>query len=201
MKNEKGYIHNAGKLLILVIAISIGILVWHAYHKNSSHSYNSSTVNVTSNFQGKKTYRSVQGKFTIMHPTSWSAVTCGGNVILLGGNSEATGKCGTEDIGQMSISSNYGDNTGIEQLNNGYGLVSYQKVKVQGITGYQETGVAHGQTSAQFGGGTLPDGTKVVKYVFYTQSRTYVAIYIQRMGYPDVLRDFNLMVSKNLQFK
>jgi hypothetical protein len=202
-KNETGLGAIQG-LLILVIVIFIGLIGWQAHHnKNNSNNSTSSKVNTGNQLQNKKTYKSAQGKFSVQYPSSWSAVSkgCGSSVILLGGNSDAVGKCGTENIGQMSISSNYGDNTGIERLKNGYSLVNYQETKVQGITGFQETGVAGGQTSTQFGGGALPDGTKVVKYVFFTQKRTYVAIYIQRMGYPDVLRDFNLMVTKNLQFK
>jgi hypothetical protein len=46
----------------------------------------------------------------------------------------------------------------------------------------------------------LPDGTKVVIYLFYAHGRTYVVRYGQRIGEPDILRDFDLMITKTLKF-
>jgi hypothetical protein len=46
----------------------------------------------------------------------------------------------------------------------------------------------------------LPNGAKVVVYYFYAHGKTYVAQYTQESGHPDVLRDFDLMVTRTLKF-
>jgi hypothetical protein len=64
--------------------------------------------------------------------------------------------------------------------------------------GYKYTGVA--KDNSNFGI-SLPVGTKVVLYCFRANGDvTYQAEYNQEPNYPDVLTDFNLMVTKTLQF-
>jgi hypothetical protein len=46
----------------------------------------------------------------------------------------------------------------------------------------------------------LPDLTKVVIYSFYANGRTYIAQYNQRIDDPDILPDFDLMITKTLKF-
>lgn len=71
---------------------------------------------------------------------------------------------------------------------------------VDNIEGTRETGAAMGHMDEKFAVPGLPDGTKVVVYSFHAHGRTYVAQYTQRSSYPDVLRDFDLMVTKTLKF-
>ncbi|HZP55144.1 MAG TPA: hypothetical protein VFB03_00005, partial [Candidatus Saccharimonadales bacterium] len=43
-------------------------------------------------------------------------------------------------------------------------------------------------------------GANIVLDIFYTNNRTYIAEYDQEPNYEDVLGEFNLMVTKTLEF-
>jgi hypothetical protein len=85
-----------------------------------------------------------------------------------------------------------------------YRDMNSRKVTVDNIEGARESGAANGQFSEKYEEKNilpgLPDGTKVVIYSFYTHGRTYVAEYNHRIGEPDILRDFDLMITKTLKF-
>ena len=71
---------------------------------------------------------------------------------------------------------------------------------VNNTEGLWESGTAKGHSDKKFDLEGLPDGAKVVIYSIYVHGRTYVAQYIQRSGDPNVLREFDLMVTKTLKF-
>ncbi len=75
---------------------------------------------------------------------------------------------------------------------------SKSNVLVYGANGHRAEGLAKNQASID-GPGGYPDGTKVVIYSFFTKGRTYTLQYVQKAGYPDVLTDFDLMVTKTFK--
>src|SRR5262249_21670517 len=79
--------------------------------------------------------------------------------------------------------------------------ITRQKVTVDNIEGAREAGTAMGQMDTEkFAMPGLPDDTKVVIYSFYAHGITYTAHYTQQVEEPDILRDFELMVTKTLRF-
>jgi hypothetical protein len=75
-----------------------------------------------------------------------------------------------------------------------------QKVMVDDIEGAREAGTVRQDNNELDIEHPLPDRTKVVIYLFYAHGRTYVAQRQQRVDDPDVLRYFDLMVTKTLKF-
>ena len=59
------------------------------------------------------------------------------------------------------------------------------------------------QQESEIGTTGLPDGTEVTVYIFYEpdDNRTYTATYIQLDSYPNVLSDFDRMVTDTLRFE
>jgi hypothetical protein len=124
--------------------------------------------------------------------------TCGSNdsYLLLGGNSNSVGKYCADGGGQMSVGSYEGDQR-YEYKASDWKNITKEDVTAGGIQGTKQTATAYNQGELL---GALPDGTLQVKYIFYTNGRTYIAIYSKFDSYPDVLSDFNLMVTKTLKF-
>jgi hypothetical protein len=113
------------------------------------------------------------------------------------------GICGNCYVGQIYVSSTEGNQLGSHKLTTDlypYQYITGKKVTVDNIEGTREAGTAMGQMDEKFAMPGLPDGTKVVIYSFYAHGRTYVARYAQQIGEPDILRDFDLMVTKTLKF-
>ncbi|MBO0783939.1 MAG: hypothetical protein J2P37_34465, partial [Ktedonobacteraceae bacterium] len=75
-----------------------------------------------------------------------------------------------------------------------------QKVVVDSVEGTRETGMVRQDDNELDIEHPLPDRTKVVIYLFYAHGRTYLAQCQQRIDDPDVLRYFDLMVTKTLKF-
>jgi hypothetical protein len=161
------------------------------------------------------TFVSHQGGFSLRHPKYWavgfkepqSCFGYGVSDFVAGANADLVAKCGSEYNGQIYVSSKEGnqlDKHKLETDKDFYQNLSNQKVTVDNIEGTRESGTAKGQFSEKFEERYvlpgLPDGTKVVVYSFYTHGRTYVAEYNHRIGEPDILRDFELMITKTLKF-
>jgi hypothetical protein len=160
------------------------------------------------------TYVSPKGGFSLRHPRSWAvgpqqSQYCGNAEFSFtaGADADLVADCGTEYIGQIYLTSEEGNQLGknkIETDKEFYRNLSSRKVMVDNIEGTRESGTAMGQSSDKFEEKNvllgLPDGTKVVVYSFYVHGRTYVAEYNHRIGEPDILRDFDLMITKTLKF-
>jgi hypothetical protein len=100
----------------------------------------------------------------------------------------------------MAVLSIEGDQQKTESIDTtGYKDISSKTVSVNGITGTRYQGVAYGQQDGE-GIPGFANGTKVVVYVFFTSNRTYVTTYVQANSYPNVLADFDTMITKTLQF-
>jgi hypothetical protein len=152
-------------------------------------------------------YISAEGKFSLRHPKNWARPTepelCTPGLFMAGADAESVGQCASDNFGQIYVSSTEGrrlDEHKLATSNYPYQNITSRKATVDNIEGWRETGTAMGQTDAKFEMPGLPDGAKVAVYSFYAHGRTYVAQYTQRTGDPDVLRDFDLMVTKTLKF-
>jgi len=152
-------------------------------------------------------YLSAEGKFSLRHPKNWVRPTnpedCTPGLFMAGANAESAGACASDSFGQIYVSSTEGDHISDHRLATNaypYQNITSQQATADNIKGTRETGTAKGQMSEQFAMPGLPDGAKVVVYSFYAHGRTYTAQYTQRSGDPDVLRDFDLMVTKTLKF-
>jgi hypothetical protein len=161
------------------------------------------------------TFVSPQGGFSLRHPKSWAVgfsqpqycFGYGVSDFVAGANADLVAECGSEYNGQIYVSSKEGNHFGKHKLEidkDFYRDMNSRKVTVDNIEGARESGTANGQFSEKYEEKNilpgLPDGTKVVIYSFYTHGRTYVAEYNHRIGEPDILRDFDLMITKTLKF-
>jgi hypothetical protein len=156
------------------------------------------------------TYVSSKGKFSLRRPKYWAVgptrpqyCTDPSAFFTAGAEADLVAECATEYDGQILVFSEEGN-----QLNS-YRLaaslyphqnLTSRKVTVDKIEGTRDSGTAMGQDDERFGMPGLPDLTKVVIYSFYAYGRTYVAQYNQRIDDPDILPDFDLMVTKTLRF-
>gem|GEM_PF-1184860 len=159
-------------------------------------------------------YVSLKDRFSLRYPKYWSVgfrepQFCFGDVskFVAGATADLVAECGSEYNGQIYVFSEEGnqlDKHKLETDKDFYQNLSSRKVIVDNIEGTRESGTANGQFSEKFEEKYtlpgLPDGTKVVVYLFYTHDRTYVAEYDHRIGEPDILRDFELMITKTLKF-
>ncbi|HCM51715.1 TPA: hypothetical protein DIS56_01095 [Candidatus Saccharibacteria bacterium] len=217
---KKGFI-SLEVLLILFIAVLLAGTGWYvlkAKDKASSTYSDADAANSSQLKYGKKevvkeqkdptadwvAYSSTEGKYSLKYPKTWAAATnpesCSPGILLLGGNAGSVGKCATESFGQISVVSTDGDSVNDQKLSTGYKDVTSENVTVNNVAGTKMSGTASGQSGDEISAG-MPDGTKVVKYIFYTNGKTYTANYIQMSTYPDVLSDFNLLVTKTLKFQ
>ncbi len=218
MKKNQGFGLIEGLLILLIIGILAGVgwFVWQS-KKNTDKNLNSAAQTEIKAGSSKKAtatvekdptadwvaYSNKEGSFSLKHPKTWVKASnpelCNPGLLLIGADENSVGKCATESFGQMSVSSAEGNYTAEQALASGYTDVTQETVTVEGVSGTKYSGSASGQMLGE-GPGGLADGTKVTKYVFYTNSRTYTATYIKASSYPDALSDFNLMVTKTLKF-
>jgi hypothetical protein len=160
------------------------------------------------------THVSPKGGFSLRYPNYWAVGprVNGGDpdpdctmdtFFAAGADAELVAECASEYFGQIYVSSEEGDQRRTRKISTGiypYLHLTSQKVTVDNVEGMRETGTAMGHDDPRFDMPDLPDDTKVVVYVFYTHGRTYTAKYAQRVGEPDISRDFDLMVTKTLKF-
>jgi hypothetical protein len=155
------------------------------------------------------TYVSTEDRFSLRHPKNWAVGPakphyCYGSLFFTAGASpELVGECGTCYVGQIYVYSTEGNKLSNYKLRTGeypYLDITSRKVTVDKIEGARETGTAMDHLEQEFAMAGFPDGTKVVIYLFYAHGRTYVAQYAQRIGDPDISRDFDLMITKTLKF-
>jgi type II secretory pathway pseudopilin PulG len=214
-------------LLILVIVGLLGFVGWYVWNSQNitdklldSSAKSSGVVVKTSK---KKiapppsaadptanwvTYTSKTGQYSLKYPSNWVAAkapkgcdSSDGALLLLGGNSSSVGTyCADGDVaGQVyvySAAGNYVSGSSLDTQR--HPDLKTQSVTVNGITGTKQTGT-YKSLADDIGSGPI-NGEVDTQYVFYANSRTYYFEYVQKPGYPDVLSDFNLMVTKTLQF-
>ena len=218
--NQHGFSAIEGLLILIAVAI-IGGTGWYVYNANkkANTSYNSAsqssqstvkfakrktaaTTTVTPNQSsdptaGWATYASASGGFSLKYPKTWvtseSATNCPSGLLMLGANSSSIGRCGTNNFGQMTMTwqparAQCGLNSSDWTIN------STQNVTVSGVGGLESNATSKTATTSG------PAGTSTVQYCFITKGNMYVANYTELSSYPDVLADFNTMVTKTLNF-
>lgn len=220
MKTQKGFTIIEG-LLILVILGILGFTGWYVYNAHNkttdtltnADSANSSVAKYSkkSSTQAKDptadwiSYSSKEGIYSLKYPKTWVTAThpelCSPGILLLGADSKSVGICGSESFGQISVVSVGGDSQKDNALGAGYKGIVTATVTVDGVKGQKQTGTALGGSGDP---GSLAVGTKIIKYVFYTNGRTYSATYLSAdlsgKAYTDASSDFDLMVTKTLKF-
>jgi hypothetical protein len=213
-------------LLIVAVVAGLGGVGYYVYHSNNKDTKNSSTQTPNTIHSSTKTstnlstalksYTDPGGKFSVKYPASWAAASdpsaCSPGILLLGADSQSVGKCGSENRGQISITTSEGDVQTDNDLNGDPGFKDSQSraVSVANVSGTRFQGVAggdpggEGDFSVQAGPQAFPNGSTVVRYLFFTNNTTYIATYVQRpsgVGSKDVLADFDNMIVSSLQFK
>jgi hypothetical protein len=226
MKNQKSFSSDS-IILILVIVQIISSSGWHVSEVRQDVEKKPDNVITVSEFRaeqagnqkaqpsetdetaGWKSYVSAEGKFSLRHPKEWAVGSrfhdelCP-EIFLAAPDADLLGRCYTEyfGLGQISVISTKGNYIRDRRLTAQYPYqnITRRKVMVNNTEGLRESGTAKGHDDEKFVIGGLPDGAKVVIYSFYAHGRTYMAQYIQRSDNPDVLREFDLMVTKTLKF-
>jgi hypothetical protein len=204
----------------LIVLIGAGWFIWQrvspakpATDVSSSQQKEDSTDSASKSADKLKTadptsdwvaYSNAEGNFSFKHPKSWvmpdNPEACSEGLVLLAPAKDSLGKCATESGGQIQISSTAGDNRGNYLMDESYYTArTSESATVNGVTGKKVSATVIGMEDEVFVGG-LPNNTKTVMYVFYTDDRTVVASYVQEPTFPDVLGDFNLLVTKTLKF-
>jgi hypothetical protein len=99
----------------------------------------------------------------------------------------------------MAFVSANGDKRGEYQLDQAsYPDVKTENVTVGGAEGIKQSGTFKAAPDAV--GPGPADDEKTVVYIFYTNNRTYRASYNVNSTYPDVLNNFNILVTKTFKF-
>ena len=206
-----------GLLVILVVIALVSTSGWLVYQRQSHSTQlkDNSEASVSQGSTGRASvdptinwtrYNSISGHYSLQYPTTWVTAgrtnLCSSDFILLLGPTKATvGDCASGNLGEMyflSADTSHASSYKINIDNSAtYGGVTKTSLTLNGAAGTKLTATykATGQTSPPY-----PDNTKIVFYIFTTPSRTYIASYNQKPGYPDVLDDFNLIVTKTLKF-
>jgi hypothetical protein len=204
-RNQGGFSVVAGLLIFIIVAI-IGGTGWYVMqaNKNTDATLNKAGLG-TATKSAKKTapapapqadptanwtaYSSQSGQFSLKYPSTWVKLP----------NTQSVGHCQSDNSGQMYITSLTGDKRDENKLSGSIfpDLLS-KVVSVDNVQGERLSGTSNGSGQG-IGYGTDDKGAKVVIYLFYTNGQTYVASYYQN-NYPDVLGDFDLMVTKTLKF-
>jgi type II secretory pathway pseudopilin PulG len=221
-RNEKGFGIIEALLLIVIVGM-LGGAGWlvHKSQKATNNSLDNSKNSLESakaaQEERKKTsstvvdptadwttYSSKEGQYSLKYPKTWATAahpeSCTPGTLLLGANADITGICGSDGGGQIVVSSHDGDQRADIELTSKYYLdLKTETVTVSGVTGKKQSGTFKSPPNEVMGPGFV-DGDKRVVYAFYTKNKTYLASYSIRSAYPDVLSDFNLMMTKTFKF-
>ncbi len=227
MKNQKGF-SSVAIILILALAQIIGGSCWYLFKdrqaaekkldnvntvsesgagQEGNQKTQSSVADETANW---KSYVSAKGRFSLRYPRKWAVgsrerdESCP-EIFMAAPKAESLGRCATEyfGLGQIAVISEEGERLLDMRLSAGdypYQKITSRKVMINGAEGLRESGTAKGQWAEKFVLPGLPDGAKIVVYSFYVNGRAYVAQYIQGSGDPNILREFDLMVTQTLKF-
>lgn len=210
--NQKGF-GPIEALLILILLGIVGAAGWYVIlAKNDTYkSFDSAAeteVKIESKTESNEqkdptadwvAYSNKEGKFSLQYPPNWikSSNPCSDDSIDFGPTPETNGNCSTYTSAQISLWSVKGKYSDTIIYGVGFKNVEKEILIVAGVEGERQIGIAENESER---GHSDPDGTKSVRYIFHTNDRIYVAAYNQRPSYPDVLADFDLMVTKTLKF-
>lgn len=216
MKTQKGFGIIEGLLILVILGLvgGVGYYAWKV-NKDSEKNLDSISTSKVSTSEKKtekaadptkdwKAYSSKEGQYSLKYPTTWvtadSPELCTEGLLLLGGNKSSVGGCATDGGGQMTVVSEKGDvRSNMEMDPDYYADLKTEQVTVAGVTGKKQTGTF--KVPEGMDGPGPQNGEKHTVYTFFTNSRTYRASYGDGPGFPDVLADFNTMVSKTLKFE
>lgn len=222
MKNHKGFALIEGLLILLIVGILV-VVGGYVYitKKSSEKSLDraaSTEITAAGNAVKKETaedptkdwkpYSSAEGQFSLKYPASWVEPTnkelCSPQILeralYLGPDENNVLRCGSEFFGQIQIGSSEGDSRtekDTDWFKTGYKDVVRKDIEINGVSGKRISAVAT-ESSEGF---SLAEGTMLVSYVFFTKGNTYTASYYQFKNSPNVLADFNTMVTKTLKFE
>jgi type II secretory pathway pseudopilin PulG len=215
-KLQYGFTAVEGLLILVIVGIMAGAgwYVWQSNQNanqsldnaNSSNSYIFKAKNKTATQSEAtanwKAYSSKEGQFSLKYPPSWAAATkpelCTAGMLLLGANASSVGVCGSGNVGQIQIVSVEGIPALMGKPSVDYSNVNASDYTLSGVKGTKTTYTINKGPEDLAG---HPIGTKVIQYNFTTNGRSYTAVYFGQPNYPDVSKDFELMVTKTLQFK
>jgi hypothetical protein len=173
-RNQCGFTAVAGLLVLVIVAI-IGGTGWYVINANKN---TDDTLNKS-------------GWVTDSHPDH-----CEDKTFLLGPTADTAGSCGSDNISQMSFYS-FTVESGPQGLSEQYyDNITTDSVIVGGVKGERQSG-----TYNYSGFGLGPEkGTKTIEYTFKTNGIIYKATYEQQPNFPDVQKEFDLIVTKTLKF-
>lgn len=212
-KNQNGFSFTEVLIVIVIVGLiaTVGWLVWDRQQsKTTSNELVKTTNQQTTSKETEsdptknwKIFSSAEGVYSLKYPNTWvqaeSQNYCSPGLLLLGGNATSVGKCASESFGQMSVDSVAGDMAAEYRMSaNYYSDLTFKKVTVDGATGERQSGSYSGDVGES--GFGPQKGDKMIKYVFVKNGRTYTATYNVNSHYPDVLSDFDLMVTKTMKF-
>lgn len=220
--NQKGF--SIGELLLLlIILIIIGFVGWYVWQSQQKANKNyddaaqgAGNAQKTEKKAAEKkaaepadptadwlTYTNKEGSFSFKYPKTWVQAEhpelCTPTIALFAANAASVGKCATESFGQMSWVSQEGNQLGNCELDAAhYPDLTTEAVTVNGVGGKKQTGTY--KAGADDIGPGPQTGDKIVRYTFFTNNRTYYASYAVQPAYPDVLSDFNTLMTKTFKF-
>lgn len=197
-------------ILVIIILALIGVVGWFVYKNQNKTTTSSNTTTGPVNtpttvdpYADWTAYSSSDGQYSLKYPKTWVKATspdlCGKTIFLVGANSTSVGKCGSDDPGQMvfdSVSTSELTVSDLEMKLSDFSDLVTEKVTVNGVSGEKQTGTFSAQ-SVTVG---LETGQKMVIYLFTANGYTYSATYKFNANYPDVLNDFNTVVTKTWKF-
>jgi hypothetical protein len=209
--NQKGFISMEAFLIIVVLVLvgGTGYFVYQATKKTNdtfsaaAKAADSSPAAKPSNKQSatgptvswlEESLRTMAFKY----PASWTRYACSPDLVLLGPGSASAGHCNSDATAEVRLSMDAGDKRADHHLDATlYPSIQKETIKVDGVTGIKESGTLTTDREVFVGPG---NGTKSVQYVFYSKGYTYVLEYDQTPDFPDVLSDFNLLVTQTVKF-
>lgn len=147
-------------------------------------------------------YTNTAAKFSLKYPSTWvlpaKTEICSADLFMVGGDAKSVGTCASENIGQMYVTSSLKSVSSDSELKDtNYTDLKTEVVTANGVTGKRQSGTYKLTNDIGFG----PEaGDKRVQYLFVSGGREYIAGYNIKASYPDVLKDFDLMITKTLTF-
>lgn len=202
-KDQRG----VGFIVVIIIAVlaigTVGLFTYRAYQTQKAANSKKTEISVSTHTEKGETadwasFTSSSAKLTFKYPADWSSKSCSDNdmtsvYLAPPGTSQAV--CNSEKGAEILVSSMAGNHRSINATD--YAAigtsVSKQAVTIDGVAGQKVSYTANGDDF-------IPAETKQVTYEFFTNGRTYIASYVQKPNDPDVLSDFELLVTKTLKF-
>jgi hypothetical protein len=226
IRNQGGFSAVEGLLIFIIVAIIAGT-GWYVMSANNktNDTLNNAGLGTAAKATKKKqtnpapvvqadptaswtAYSNKIEQYSLKYPSTWvkaakpSGCDLEDDFFMLGANSASAGKyCvdGPKALGQIHVATSKGDfRNGCCLDSSTYPNLTKEKAVVDGVVGEKQTG--NYKLPADAIGAEPEDGHKTVAYIFYTNGITYQIFYEANSGYPDVLSDFNLMVTKTLKF-